>query len=438
MKSRQFRRACEKMVRRVLGVVGLGGSVKHGFYRDIRGMGIEVVLFASSEEVVPEHLADHVIQVDQLFDHSQDAKHSASLVASLAKSQLRLDGIITFWEECGPLAALIGDVLGLRSIGYQNALCAKSKLRTQLALNRAKTHGSASLGARTVPCVGPEAFEIGFREIGLPMLYKIEHGCAAAGVYRIESEEDLIRAIGTHRIMRDDGSLGIGLSFGGGGVLTEYLVGSEHDVDIVMWNGSVKAAFTADNGRTGTDFFSETYAHMPSKLGANELIDTAERACQTLGLASGVFNIEMIRLLSGEIKVIDVNARMGGFYIRDWIAQVWNYDLLEAAVSVALGEEPKSQTNASGCIAGIMLLPSKVGPWLEAAGNIEALKSYVSQKNLRLNIFESKVEYLPGLDLPWGNVAAVGTTHDEALATLKQFVVDSSMLGNSSFFLDIL
>jgi carnosine synthase len=46
----------------------------------------------------------------------------------------------------------------------------------------------------------------------------------------------------------------------------EFIEGSEHDVDIVMFDGQTVAAFVTDNGPTRMPYFSETAAAMPSRL----------------------------------------------------------------------------------------------------------------------------------------------------------------------------
>lgn len=64
---------------------------------------------------------------------------------------------------------------------------------------------------------------------------------------------------------------------------------------------------------------------MPSCLPNNkieQLITAAYQCCTEIGLVSGVFNVEMKMTPTGP-KLIEINARMGGYYLRDWIKDLW-------------------------------------------------------------------------------------------------------------------
>lgn len=59
----------------------------------------------------------------------------------------------------------------------------------------------------------------------------------------------------------------------------------------------------------------------------------------TSRLSQGVFNVE-VKLTSTGPKVIDINARMGGFYIRDWCQRIFAIDLVALAYLTAIGIRP--------------------------------------------------------------------------------------------------
>ncbi len=44
---------------------------------------------------------------------------------------LRVEGCLTFWEDCGPLASLVTNLLGTRGNSFLAQSLAKSKFRTQ-------------------------------------------------------------------------------------------------------------------------------------------------------------------------------------------------------------------------------------------------------------------------------------------------------------------
>ena len=84
----------------------------------------------------PDHWARREVaeflQVD-MDDHTQDRQHAVTIVTRLT-SQLpgvRVDGCLTFWEDCVPLAALVAEGLNLRhAASYGAAMNANCKGRT--------------------------------------------------------------------------------------------------------------------------------------------------------------------------------------------------------------------------------------------------------------------------------------------------------------------
>jgi carnosine synthase len=70
-----------------------------------------------------------------------------------------------------------------------------------------------------------------------------------------------------------------------------------------------------------------------------QLISAAEYCCRELGLHTGVYNVEMMMTSRGP-RLIEVNGRMGGFYLRDWIRFVFGVDLMLCALMCACNVKP--------------------------------------------------------------------------------------------------
>jgi carnosine synthase len=110
----------------------------------------------------------------------------------------------------------------------------------------------------------------------------------------------------------------------------EYIEGTEHDVDIIIFQRQLIAAFVSDNGPTRQGRFTETPVLMPSCLlpdREGQLVTAAYQCCTEIGLVDGVFNVEMKMTKTGP-NLIEINARMGGFYLRNWILTCYGIDLL--------------------------------------------------------------------------------------------------------------
>jgi carnosine synthase len=132
--------------------------------------------------------------------------------------------------------------------------------------------------------------------------------------------------------------------------------------DVVKLRRRLLCAFVTDNGPTRVPRFTETAAAMPSFLPRDkqcQLIAAAYKCCLEIGLVSGVFNVEM-KMTSCGPRLIEINARMAGFYVRDWIRTVYSVDILFCAFAIACDVRPSlpRRLRAAGQMVGLMIVPS--------------------------------------------------------------------------------
>ncbi|KAK1335617.1 hypothetical protein QTO34_003409 [Cnephaeus nilssonii] len=378
-------------------VVG-GGSVSKKFvWEAARDYGLKLHLVESD----PNHFASQLVQTFIHFDvteHRRD-EENARLLAEL---ELGL--------PCSPPAAM---------------RLAKQKSRTQLHLLRCQGPPWPSPSLHAVPCCPLESeadVERAVRQVPLPGVMKLEFGAGAVGVRLVED------ALQCHqhfsRIARDlQGEAdhpGIGLGWGNSMLLMEFIEGTEHDVDLVLFRGKLLAAFVSDNGPTRLPGFTETAACMPSGLApeqAAQLVQAAFRCCLGCGLLDGVFNVEL-KLTGAGPRLIEINPRMGGFYLRDWILELYGVDLLLAAAMVACGLRPAvpPHPRASGYLVGVTGLVSQHLQVLRSTASQEALQALHDRGLVRFNQFTSLEEaQVPGeYEEPYCSVACAGPSPAEA------------------------
>ncbi|XP_053387235.1 carnosine synthase 1-like [Mercenaria mercenaria] len=75
----------------------------------------------------------------------------------------------------------------------------------------------------------------------------------------------------------------------------EYYDGTEHVVDIIIYDSKLIAAFITDSGMVRRPYFIATARRMPSFLSEDKqawLIEAAYRCCLQIGLSDGTFNVE--------------------------------------------------------------------------------------------------------------------------------------------------
>ncbi|XP_066544297.1 carnosine synthase 1 [Amia ocellicauda] len=176
--------------------------------------------------------------------------------------------------------------------------------------------------------------------ICFPAVLKMEFGWGAVGTRLVGSLEEALAHL---EHMRGEADFpGIGQGFGNCLTLMDFLGGTEHDVDLVLSGGRLEGVFVSDNGPTRVPGFTETAAQMPTGLSQEQearLVAAAHSCCLGCGLRDGVFNVELKLTPTGP-KLIEINARMGGYYLRDWVREVFGEDLLLCAFLCALGIRP--------------------------------------------------------------------------------------------------
>lgn len=93
--------------------------------------------------------------------------------------------------------------------------------------------------------------------IGFPSILKLEHGSSAVGVCLVNNVTELQNKTTyiLETLHSEEDYPGIGLGFDNSLVLTEFHDGSEHDVDIVLFERKLVAAFISDNGPTNEPLF---------------------------------------------------------------------------------------------------------------------------------------------------------------------------------------
>uniref|UniRef100_A0A8D0QF93 ATP-grasp domain-containing protein n=1 Tax=Sus scrofa TaxID=9823 RepID=A0A8D0QF93_PIG len=373
----------------------------------------------------PNHFASQLVQTFIHFnvtEHQRDEENARVLAELVRARGLQLDGCFSYWDDCLVLTALLCQELGLPSNPPAAMHLAKQKSRTQLHL--LSRHGppwpAPSLYA--VPCCPLESeadVDRAARQVPLPGVMKLEFGAGAVGVRLVEDASQCHEHFS--RISRDlqveADHPGIGLGWGNAMLLMEFIEGTEHDVDLVLFGGQLLAAFVSDNGPTRLPGFTETAACMPTGLAPEQeaqLVQAAFRCCLGCGLLDGVFNVEL-KLTGAGPRLIEINPRMGGFYLRDWILELYGVDLLLAAAMVACGLRPAlpARPRARGHLVGVMCLVSQHLQALRSTASRETLKALHDQGLLRLNLLEEAL--VPGeYEEPYCSVACAGPSLAEA------------------------
>ncbi|XP_012876482.1 PREDICTED: carnosine synthase 1 [Dipodomys ordii] len=402
-------------------VIGAGGTSKKFVWEAARHYGLKLHVVDAD----PNHFVSQLVQTFIHFDvteHRKDEENAHLLAEQVRARGLQLDGCFSFWDDCLVLTALLCQELGLPCSPPAAMRLAKQKSHTQLHLlcHQGPPWPAPSLHA--VPCcpLQTEAdVERAIHQVPLPGVMKLEFGSGAVGVQLVKDGPQCREHF--TRISRDlQGETdypGIGLGWGNAMLLMEFVEGTEHDVDLVVFGGQLLAAFVSDNGPTRLPGFTETAACMPTRLAPEQeaqMVQAAFRCCLGCGLLNGVFNVEL-KLTGCGPKLIEINPRMGGFYLRNWILELYGVDILLASAMVACGLRPAlpPHPRARGHLVGIMCVLSQHLQVLSSTTVRDTLQALHDQGLLHYNLLEESL--VPGkYEEPFCNVACGGHTPAEA------------------------
>ncbi|XP_072041227.1 carnosine synthase 1-like [Amphiura filiformis] len=332
-------------------IIGAGGCSKGFIWTDAATLGVKMILVESN----PNHFAkDKVYKFINLDneDHTKDHANALEIVKILRKKGITVDGCLTFWEYFGPLAALCAEHLKTKGASYAAACIGKKKSYTQAAIHTRNAdipHWPITSLYSAASChIASEAdIEQACKIVSFPAILKLEYASAAVGVNMCRNEDDVRNAYTALKnslatMEAEYRNIGLGYHDGNTMLLMEYLDGSEHDIDVIIFERKLVAAFVTDNGLTNYPAYTETVALMPSNLPSDkqaQLVTAAYQCCNEIGLSNGVYNVEMKMTATGP-KLIEINARMGGAYICNWIKRLYGVDLMKCAMLISCGIKP--------------------------------------------------------------------------------------------------
>lgn len=138
-------------------------------------------------------------------------------------------------------------------------------------------------------------------------------------------------------------------------IIEEFFEGREVSVESISNKGKHYILQITDKVTTGAPYFVELEHHQPSSL-PKDIQDNIQRivlkALDALHIQYGASHSELKINEQGDIRVVEIGARMGGDFIGSNLVQLsTGYDFLKGVIEVALGsfEEPViTEHNCSG------------------------------------------------------------------------------------------
>lgn len=304
-------------------------SYKKFFIKRAKALGVKIILLGKEINNLQATL-DHFIAADT-------ANHAAALAAldQFLKDhpEIKLDGVLTFWEDDVLLTAKISDRYKLIGTSYKvaNRIRNKYMFREFCLANNLPT-------VRFKELKNSRDLEEVIKNFHFPLVVKPAYGAASAFVMKVSDEEELrdsYNYIKKEISPKVESALNDGLNV----FVEEYIDGDEVDIDILIQNGKMKFGAISDNGKTKEPFFIETTRMTPSNLPPKnqaELLALADETLEKLGVLNGCIHFEAKDTPNGPVP-IEINLRLGGDEIYPSVKAAWHIDLIEGALKIACG-----------------------------------------------------------------------------------------------------
>lgn len=171
-------------------------------------------------------------------------------------------------------------------------------------------------------------------DITFPAIVKPTDRSGSRGIYKVGSKEEAVSVA--------DAALSQSLEKKA--LIEEFVEGQEYSVEYISYKGKHHFLAMTKKYTTGAPHFIETGHLEPAPVTDIELENTkktVEHALDTLEIKNGASHSEIKIDGNGNIKIIEIGARMGGDCIgSDLVRYSTGYDFVRMVIQVACGEEP--------------------------------------------------------------------------------------------------
>ncbi len=301
-------------------------------------MGYETHVFAWQDGSVGERTADYfypisIVEKEKILEKCKEIKPDA--VATIASD---LASITVNYLACK---------LNLPCNSERSVLISTNKYEMRKALKKA---GIPSPEFHTVD----EGYDISkLQDMKLPVIVKPTDRSGSRGITKLTSWEGLKSAI-------DDA---IENSFEKKAIVEEYICGDEFSCECISYKGQHHFLTITKKFTTGAPHFIETGHIQPAGLESGQIKEIQHdvfNALDALEIENGASHSEFKVDADGNIRIIEIGARMGGDCIGSDLVQLsTGYDFLKMVIQVASGEEPDIVCRGITKVAIIQFIFSK-------------------------------------------------------------------------------
>ena len=297
--------------------VGAGRNQRRAIER-VRDLGVRVVAVDRNPDAPGLAVADAGEAVDFV---------EAEAVAEVGRRHA-VDGVMTLASDAAvPIVARAAELLGLPGIGSGAAHLATNKIAMRRMFAERGVPQPRFAAARTLAEAHAAA-----RTVGFPAVLKPADSAGQRGLFLVHSDDELAAQMAL-TLAASPSRQAIVETFHEGYEVNTLLVAREHDVRLVT---------ASDRVRPDGVGFGVALAHLyPSRLFGDVLAEVervAVAAVRAVGLRNGIAYPQLLVSPGGEVRVVEIAARIPGGQMVEVPRYGVGVDLVEVAVRQALGE----------------------------------------------------------------------------------------------------
>ncbi len=284
-------------------------------------MGYETHVFAWKEGAIGEKTADYfypisIVEKDKILEKCKEIKPDA--IATIASDLANIT------------VQYVASRLGLPCNNDKNILVSTNKYEMRKAFrdNNIQTPKFEKVNNET-------DLEDIKQNFNLPIIVKPTDRSGSRGISKLESFDGLEEAVNS--AMKD--------SFEKAAIIEEYIDGNEYSCECISYNGKHYFLNITKKFTTGSPHFIETGHIEPAGLN-QETIENVKKqiykALDALEITQGASHSEFKIDACGNIRIIEIGARMGGDCIGSDLVRIsTGYDFVKMVIDVAAGKEPE-------------------------------------------------------------------------------------------------
>ena len=315
------------------------------FYRQAKELGCKIYGFAWAEGAVCKDYCE------KFYPISFTEKDR---ILEICKKE-KIDGITSFsLESALPTVIYVAQNLGLISNTEECMSLTKDKFTMR---ERLKACNVPIPGYRHVS----EIKELEGLQLEYPLIVKPSDSGGSKGVTLVQNDEELKCAF--NRAVQFSSSRTV--------MIEEYVDGREFSVEYISCNGKHYFLQITDKVTSGVPYFIELQHHQPADLTTEQegsIKAAVEATLDALKITDSPSHTELKMKDNGDIRIIELGARMGGDYIAsDLVRLSTGYDFVKGNVELVTGHfsQPiKTAHNYSGVYFLSSQTKGKVMPYL--------------------------------------------------------------------------